>query len=110
MTENDMFDPTCGGCVHFRPPTEEGIKAGVPMGTCWRYPPTALSIPVDSRAMSPIAKPATQPGGITGFATWPVRPPVAADTLACGEFEAPDDDEGIGVVGVRRREEKEPGQ
>lgn len=82
----DFFDATCGDCAHFnKPKTDRG------MGSCWRHPPTAFCIPVPaSQASGGILRPDNAAkDALGGIMTLPVRPPVTADTLACGDFELP---------------------
>ena len=74
---------TCGDCESFHEAGE-----GESWGTCWRFPPTAIAIPV-APPSNAIATPgggqgATIPGGVMTLA---VRPPVQPDTLACGEWD-----------------------
>ena len=79
-----MTDPApekCGDCHHFHASPKKGE-----MGTCWRYPPTALSIPVPA-AKNAIETPHAP--RTAGIMTMPVRPPVTAETAACGEMELP---------------------
>lgn len=94
----DLFNPTCGTCFWFHGPGEDATGA-----TCWRYPPTPVSIPV------PAPKPAVavasdrqggQGAAPGGLMTFPVRPPVTEDTLACGEWDdsRPDDEEDAGTA------------
>lgn len=86
----DFFDETCGNCHHFHAGEKE-----TDYGTCWRYPPQAFSIPIPAPSGA-IERPgndaAARPGGIM---TLPIRPPVTADTLACGEMELPAEKEGV---------------
>ena len=81
----DLFDATCGTCESFHGPGE-----GEAWGTCWRYPPVPVSIPVQP-PQNAIARPVGGQGGqggVTGgVMTFPVRPPVQGDTLACGEYD-----------------------
>lgn len=89
---SDFFDETCGTCVHFHPPAE-----GAPNGSCWRYPPHPLGVPVQAPEPA-VALPKGRHQGAQGAAgmgimTFPVRPPVTGDTLACGEWEPPDNGE-----------------
>ena len=78
----DLFDATCGTCESFHGPGQ-----GEAWGTCWRYPPVPVSIPVQTPQGS-IATPKGGQGAATGgVMTFPVRPPVQADTLACGEWD-----------------------
>ena len=102
MTD-DLFDETCGGCFYFHsvPPSDPPVEGAENQGTCWRYPPTPLSIPVP--AQSPIATPKGAHGAAQavsqGIMTVPVRPPVQRDTLACGEWESVDGEgEGTGDI------------
>ena len=84
----DFFDETCGQCAHFH-----AGKTEQEMGTCWRYPPEAFSLPIPAPSgaiQTPPNDSGTRPGGIM---TLPIRPPVAADTLACGEMELPPEKE-----------------
>jgi hypothetical protein len=75
----DLANATCGRCIFF------GRAEGQPHGSCWRYPPT--SFPIVTQPPGQIAT----PGGATtvpqGVAVAPIRPPVAQDTPACGEFD-----------------------
>lgn len=90
---SDFFNDTCGTCIWFRKNAsdQKGADDG---GTCWRYPPVPLSIPVP--AQSTIEVPKSRQGAAQaasqGIMTLPVRPPTGADTLACGEWESLDDD------------------
>ena len=65
---------TCGVCAHF-------VKADDTNGACFRYPPTGYPIPVQQNH---VAVPGQPQAGISVIA---VRAPVAAATLACGEFD-----------------------
>jgi hypothetical protein len=89
----DFFDATCGDCAHFQKP-----KGEKDMGSCWRHPPAALSIPIPaSQAPGAILRAdKANPNAIAGFMTLAVRPPVTADTLACGDFELPPESEAPG--------------
>lgn len=87
-------DLTCGGCAHFipNPPAVagpiDGDKAPA-LGACWRYPPTAIGLPMPLPPQS-IAMPGASPGAQgAALVTYALRPPVALDTPACGEFEEP---------------------
>lgn len=78
---NDLFNVTCEHCIFFRVTEGQG-------GNCWRYPPMAV----------PMVAP--QPGKIQvdgnapqGLAIVAIRPPVNADTLACGEYDDGADDD-----------------
>ena len=76
----DLFDDTCGTCVHF-----QGGPEGA-QGQCYRYPP--LPVPVMQQAPTAVLTPdKRQP---QGFGVMSVRAPVNADTPACGEHETPD--------------------
>lgn len=86
----------CGGCFHYHAP--DATATG---GTCWRYPPTAVAIPVQAPKAAiavPTDRQGVQGAGNQGIMTFPVRPPVTADTPACGEWESADDepDDGNG--------------
>ncbi len=99
-----MFDETCGNCHHFHGPENKGE-----MGTCWRYPPEPLSIPMPAPSgaiQAPSNDGIARPGGIMTLA---VRPPVTADTLACGEMELPATDEP-GDLGERVITPRESGE
>jgi hypothetical protein len=93
---SDFFDETCGTCIWFRKneSEKEGAENMQIGGTCWRYPPTPLSLPVP--AQSPIQVPKSRQGAAQaasqGIMTLPVRPPTGPDTLACGEWESLEDD------------------
>jgi len=77
----DRPSETCGECHHFHASGKVGE-----MGTCWRYPPTALSIPVPAAGNAIETPHAPRTAGIM---TMPIRPPVTAETAACGEMELP---------------------
>ncbi|NIT36957.1 MAG: hypothetical protein GTN49_10750 [candidate division Zixibacteria bacterium] len=103
MTD-DFFDETCGGCLWFKlnPPQDPPVAGGASQGTCWRYPPTPLSIPVPAASGAiqvPKGREGAAQGASQGIMTLPVRAPVARETLACGEWEAPDDGNGDATPG-----------
>ena len=102
-----MFAPTCGGCAHFQlnPPAVAG-PIGEPSpttGACWRYPPTAIGLPMPLPPQS-IAMPGA-PQGAQGAAlvTYALRPPVTVDTPACGEFEGVENVAEKGDAGLMER-------
>lgn len=78
----DLFDETCGTCVHF-----QGAKDAA-QGSCMRYPPTPVPVmqAPQGQVMTPDKR---QP---QGFGVMSVRAPVTADTPACGEHETPEDE------------------
>ena len=78
---------TCGSCVHFQPPDGD---AQTPMGSCWRYPPTPLAVPMQQAPTVLAPADRGKVPAMSGFAVWPIRAPVADDTPACGEYEEPD--------------------
>lgn len=92
----DETGEVCGGCFHFREKSE-----GATGGTCWRFPPTPVSVQIPAPKPA-IATPTDRQGAANavagGIMTLPVRPPVTADTPACGEWESADDepDDGNG--------------
>jgi len=97
-------DRTCGGCVNFMPNDDAGNagpRAG--QGACWRYPPTAIGLPMPLPPQA-IATPGAPPGAQgAALVTYALRPPVAVDTPACGEFEGPETD-GESDAGLMERE------
>ena len=81
----DLFDATCGTCESFHGPGK-----GEASGSCWRYPPTPVSLQVPAppgAIATPKGGQGGQGGQVGGLMTLAVRPPVQADTLACGEWD-----------------------
>ncbi len=98
---NEVYNLTCASCFHFREPA-----AGAQTGTCWRYPPIPVAIPVAAGQGTKIALPGGADSPIAGVMTVPVRPPVSGQTGACGEHELPEDDEP-GFLGEREIEPRD---
>lgn len=85
MTDAD--DPTCGDCAFFQEPGNDKAP-----GACYRHPPTAIGLPIQVPANA-IALPQGAPGAQgAALVTYALRPPVQADTLACGDFEGLESD------------------
>lgn len=83
-------DLTCGGCAHFIPNEDAGDagpRAG--LGACWRYPPTAIGLPMPLPPQAITMPGAPQGAQGAALVTYALRPPVQLDTPACGEFEEP---------------------
>lgn len=78
----DLFDATCGSCESFHGPGK-----GEASGSCWRYPPTPVSIQVQAPPGAIQTPPGGEGASTGGLMTLAVRPPVQADTLACGEWD-----------------------
>ncbi len=87
---NEVYNLTCASCFHFREPDADASG-----GTCWRYPPIPVAIPVQGKQGPQIAVPGGAQGPLTGVMTVAVRPPVTGQTGACGEHELPEDDEPV---------------
>jgi hypothetical protein len=83
---NDRDDPTCGECAFF---LDAGPDAP---GSCWFNPPTAIGLPV-AVPKNPIALPGGPGAQGAALATYALRPPVTADTMACGRFEGLESDD-----------------
>lgn len=76
----DLSNATCGRCIFF------GRAEGQSQGSCWRYPPTVF--PMLTQAPGKIMTPTDgAPSAPQGVSVAPIRPPVAQDTPACGEFD-----------------------
>ena len=106
--DGEQFAPVCGGCAHFHlnpPAVASAIGADPPaLGACWRYPPTAIGLPMPLPPQS-IAMPGAPPGAQgAALVTYALRPPVALDTPACGEFEVPENVAESGDAGLMERE------
>ncbi len=83
MGKDDLFDDTCGGCVHYME------RKGQQSGSCYRYPPTPL--PISMQAQSRVVTPDDGAAAMTGnVAVGAMYPPVNRQTIACGEFEQDD--------------------
>lgn len=85
---SDFFDLTCGTCIFFR-------KGDGDNGACWRNPPVPL--PMITEAPLAIQVDQKRPQNVV---VAPIRPPVAADTLACGEHDDGADDATMPVGGT----------
>ena len=81
----DLDHLTCGNCMHYREPVPQASA-----GSCWRNPPIPFSVPVQQPAAAGLAVPKNAMGQAAGVMTFPTRPPVNADTGACGEWESED--------------------
>ena len=57
MSKDDLFDDTCGGCVHYME------REGEQSGSCYRYPPTPLPISMQPQGRV-IAERGGEPGGL----------------------------------------------
>jgi hypothetical protein len=82
----DLFDDTCGTCVHYL--GAQAQKPDVGQGHCMRYPP--IPVPVMQPAPSTVLAPGNHGQPAQGFGVMSVRPPVTADTPACGEHDTPE--------------------
>lgn len=72
-TANVVNEPVCGDCVHCQPGPR--TKDDIMSRACYRFPPTTLGVLTQQ-----------------GIAIMSVRPEIRVDTIACGEFEPPEDD------------------
>lgn len=81
---DDLKALRCGGCMHFEEPGKEASS-----GSCWLNPPIPFSVPVQNPPAG-IAVPRNTAGAQTGIVTFPTRPPVTAETRACGQWESED--------------------
>ena len=75
----DLSTDTCGRCIFF------GHAEGQKQGSCWRYPPTVF--PMLTQGPGQVLTPTQGSQAPTGVSVAPIRPPVAHDTPACGEFD-----------------------
>lgn len=77
MSDNKQLshakEPVCGDCVHCMP--GPNTQNNLMSRNCYRYPPVAIGVQMQGQ-----------------LAVVSVRPEISVTTIACGEYEEPDDE------------------